>query len=371
MNWMLISVFYIIVLSQIASAQTVSCYVEDETCPDNFPPDAEVVIAGHSMTRRDLTDPFENDADWYFYDSVTTSWSTLHHAEILPFATGVFDEEYDRLDGKHIWKMLTLQLKSGLGGNTIDVMDELTLHLINISAGYVLSMPIVNLGQAAQRQMAKHLEDWEALQIEGDTRILRCRHGFLFAYERAQLRTIEDPELIRTGALNVLNSVSPFDFEKRRFGIEHRLNPPEIWYFDSADYGPRGQIYLKLDGTYADDLEHETLGSQRLAVISLHDRLVLFDFETLEGQDLWDGIERKRDARSALLNIFPRALILTPAKWLLRVETGDDNSLTRNLSSRYKVHGILTKQLRGWYPLAESKQVHAHVQVPSEVKGCS
>lgn len=333
---MLISVFYIIVLSQIASAQTVSCYVEDETCPDNFPPDADVVIAGHSMTRRDGTDPFENDADWYFYDSATTSWSTLDHAEILPFATGVFDEEYDRLGWEAYLEDADTAIEVRADGNTIDVMDELTLHLINISAGYVLSMPFSEFGTSCTAPNGKHLEDWEALQIEGDTRILRCRHGFLFAYERAQLRTIEDPELIRTGALNVLNSVSPFGFEKMRFSIEHRLNPPEIWYYDSADYGPRWQIYLKLDGTYADDLEHETLGSQRLAAISLHDRLVLFDFETLEGQDLWDGIERKRDARSALLNIFPRALILTPAKWLLRVETGDDNSLTRNLSSRYK-----------------------------------
>ena len=60
--------------------------------------------------------------------------------------------------------------------------------------------------------------------------------------------------------LKVLDSSSPFYEEKKRFSIEHLLNPPEIWFYHSTDYGPRFEIFLKLDGTYDEDLETGTLG---------------------------------------------------------------------------------------------------------------
>ncbi|MCY4070969.1 MAG: hypothetical protein OXG60_06700 [Chloroflexi bacterium] len=340
MKQLMIAVFCMALLPQLAAGQTVSCYIEDETCPEDFPPDADVIVAGQSMTLRG-TDPFVGDADWYFYDGVSKSWTTLKHAEILPFASGAFDEDFDQLEWELYLEDADTAIEVIADGNTIDVMDERALHLINISAGFVLSLPFSEFGTSCRAPDGTHLDsqDWRDWNYSGVTRLLRCRHGFSFAYESAQLRTIKHAELIKAGVLGILNPSSPSYDEKMRFSVEHQLDPPEIWYYDSADYGPRWQIYLKLDGTYVDDLEHGTLGPQKLSVINLHDRLVLFDFETHEARDFSGGIERKRHARSALLNVLERALSLTPAKWLLKVETGDDNGLYYNLSSLFKYVG--------------------------------
>ena len=341
MKQLMIAVFCMTLLAQIASAQTVYCFIEDETCPEDFPPNADVVIAGQSMARPDGTDSFEHDADWYFYDRATTSWSTLDHVLVLPYASGVFDEYFDQLGWEAYLEDADTAIELRADGNTIDVMDELAWHLIDLSSGFVLSMPYSEFGTSCRAPDGTDLDpqEWRDWNYTGVTRLLRCHHGFSFAYERAQLRSIKDPESIMASVLKVLHPSSPFYDEKMRFSIEHSLSPPEIWYYDSADYGPRWQIYLKLDGTYADDIEHGTLGPQKLSVINLHDRLVLLDFETHEARDFFGGIERRRHARSALVNLLERALTLTPAKWLLRVETGDDNGLIYNLSSRYEYMG--------------------------------
>ena len=69
--------------------------------------------------------------------------------------------------------------------------------------------------------------------------------------------------------------------------------------------------------------------------MDLHDRLVRWDIAAQEMSRDYGGIERKRHARSAVVDLLERVLMVTPAKWLLWVETGDDNILIRNLSTMY------------------------------------
>ena len=341
MKRIMIAVFCILTLQVSVTAQTVSCYRELETCPDNFPPDADVVVGGRTgfFYGEDI---FERDAGWYFYDDASRSWSTLGDAEILTFASGAFDEALDQSGWEAYLEDADSAIVVRSDGNTIDIMDEKELHLIDLSASLVLSIPYREYGAFCTAPDGGRLdwyEDevaWRELSQEGGTRIVRCKYGFSFSHEFAQLRSIHDPELIKSGALKVLDSSSPSYEEKKRFSIEHQLNPPEIWIYHSTDYGPRFEIFLKLDGTYEDDLETGTIGLRELGFMDLHERLVQWDVAAQEMSRDYGGIERKRHARSAVVDLLERVLMVTPAKWLLWVATSDDNILIRNLSNSYQ-----------------------------------
>ncbi len=337
----IIAVFSILILLVTVTAQTVSCYVELETCPDNFPPDADAFVGGRTGFFYEV-DIFERDADWYFYDDSSRTWSTLDDSIILPFAYGAFDETFDQLGWEAYLEDADTAIKVRPDGNTIDVMDEYELHLIDLSYTFVLSVPYREYGTSCTAPDGKRLDwfeeegAWRELSQEGGTRIVRCKYGFSFSHEFARLRSIDDPELIKSGVLKVLDSSSPFYEDKKRFSIEHLLNPPEIWFYHSTDYGPRFHIYLKLDGTYEDDLETSTIGLRKFGFMDMHDRLVRWDIAAQEMSRDYGGIERKRHARSAVVDLLERVLMVTPAKWLLWVVTGDDNILIRNLSNTYR-----------------------------------
>ncbi len=342
MKRIIIAVFSILMFSGAIAAQTVSCYSDFETCPDNFPPDADVIFEARHI--RFVDEPtFERDADWYFFDDSSRAWSSLDYVQISPFATVAFDEAFDQLGWEAYLEDADTAIEVRADGNAIYVMDEKELHLIDLSTNLVFSILYREYGTSCTAPDGKRLdwyedEDaWRELSEKGGTRIVRCRYGFDFQYANARLRTINDPEFIKAGVLKVLNSSSPFYEEKMRFNIEHQLNPPEIWFYHSTppDYRPFFEIFLKLDGTYEDDLEYGTIGLRIFGFIDLHDRLVRWD---IAGQRMlrdYGGIRRKRYVRSAMLNSLERALALTPGKLLLWVETGDDNTLIRNLSTMY------------------------------------
>ncbi|MCY4071296.1 MAG: hypothetical protein OXG60_08345 [Chloroflexi bacterium] len=340
MQRILIAVFGLLMLQGVIAAQTVSCYSEVETCPDKFPPDADVVVGGRPASFYS-NEIFKRSADWYFYDDASKTWFAFDDAEILPFADGAFDEAFDQLGWEALLKDPDTEIEVRSDGNTIALMDEKNLHLIDLSASLVLSIPFREYGAFCTAPDGGRLdwyEDegaWRELSQEGGTRIVRCKYGFSFSHEFARLRTIYDPESIRSGVLRILGLGSPCCDEKIRFGIEHQLNPPEIWFYHSTDYGPRFEIFLKLDGTYGDDLETGTIGPRKFGFMDLHDRLVQWD---IAGQRILrdlGGISRKRRARSTLVNLLERVLTVTPATWLLWVETDDDNILIRNLSTIY------------------------------------
>ena len=52
MKRILIAVFGLLILPGAIAAQTVYCYAHSETCPDDFPPDADVVIEGETISFR-------------------------------------------------------------------------------------------------------------------------------------------------------------------------------------------------------------------------------------------------------------------------------------------------------------------------------
>ena len=341
MKLIMIAVFSILIMPAAVAAQTVFCLWELETCPDNFPPDAEVVVGGRPVFFYKV-DTFERDALWYFYDDTSRTWSTIDDSEFLSFADGAFDDGFDQLGWEAYLQDADTAVKVRSDGNTIDVMDEYELHLIDLSSAFVLSVPYREFGTSCTAPDGGRLdwyEDeraWRELSQEGGTRIVRCKYGFSFSREFARLRSINDPELIKTGVLKVLDSSSPFYQEKTRFSIEHQLNSPGIWFYHSSVYGARFGLYLRLDGTYEDDLETGTLGLRQFGYMELHDRIVRWDIAGQQIHSDYGGIKRKRHARSALVELLERVLTVTPAKWLLWVETGDDNILIRNLSTMYR-----------------------------------
>lgn len=344
MKQIMISVLCILISSIMVTAQTVSCYIELETCPDNFPPDADVIVGGRALFFYKV-DIFKRDADWYFYDDSSRSWSTLDNAEILSFAYSAFDEAFDQLEWEAYLEDADTAIKVRLDGNAIDVMDEYELHLIDLSSTLVLSVPYHEYGTSCTAPDGKRLDwmeeegAWRELSQEGGTRIVRCKYGFRFSHEFARLRRINDPEMVKSGVLKVLDSGSPFYDEKKRLSFEHQLNPPEIWFSHTPDYGPLGTIYLRLDGTYDEDLETGTLGPWKFGFLVLHDRLVRWDIAAQEMIRDYGGIQRKRKVRSAVVDLLERVLVVTPAKWLLWIETGGDTTLIRNLSTLFTKEG--------------------------------
>ena len=333
MKRILLTLLCIFAFQGVIVAQTVFCYVHSEECPDDFPPDADVVIEGESITLRG-TDILETDAHWYFRNGRTGAWSTLDSPEAQALASGVFEELFDQRGWEDYLKDIDTSFHVMADGNIIAVLSEDMLHLLDIPSRQALSIPYKDDVYVPTCTTPAGERIYWARTIREDNRIVRCYRRFHFARRLAILRIIEDPEFFKAGALRVLNATSPFDYEKQRYDIEHHLNPPEIWFNEMGKYGAMFQLYILLDGTYLEDLEYGTFGSQRFRSVSLHDRLVLLDLETLEYRDAWDVDQRRRSARSALLNILERALS-SPAKWLVYVETGDDNFLIRNLSTLF------------------------------------
>ena len=329
----LLTLLCIFACQGVIVAQTVFCYFHSETCPDEFPPNGDVVIEGKSITLRE-TDILESDADWYFGNRITGSWSTLDSAEVRAFASGAFDEQFDELGWEDYLKDTDITFHVIADGNIITVLSETTLHLLDIRSRYALSISYEEDVYVPTCTTPDGERIYWARTIREENRIVRCYRRFHFARHRAILRPIDDPEFFKAGALRVLNATSPFDYEKQRYDIEHHLNPPDIWFNEMGQYGAMFQLYILLDGTYAEDLQYDTFGPQRLRSISLHNRLVQLDPETTEYIDISDTQQRSRFARSALLNILERALS-SPATWLIWVETGDDNILIRNLSTLF------------------------------------
>ncbi len=345
-----IAVFSVLFFSVAVAAQTVSCYTELETCPENYPPEADVFLHGQILYWH-FTDIFERDAVWYFFDDSSEAWSTLEDAEIVPFTKEAFDEAFDELGWEAYLADADTAIAMSVDGNAVYVMDEEELHLIDLSKNLVFSIRYSEYATyctAPDGTAFDFLEDakiWYEVVEKGATWVARCKYGFRRTtryqdkYIGAQLRTINDPGFIKAGVLKVLDPSSPFYEEKTRYSVEYQRNPPEIWLYDYSTYGPGFGIYLKLDGDYDDDLENDTIAMRSFETINLHDRLVQWEPASQDVRRDFGGIKRKRQARSALVNVLERALTLTPAKWLLKVETGDDNGLYYNLSSLFKYVG--------------------------------
>lgn len=324
-------VFCILILSGAVSAQKVTCQVQFGTCPPDYPPDADVIVMGGARFRH-APDFILQDADWYFYDRAIGSWTLLDHSQIQPLASGVFDDEFDQVIWEEYLKDADTSIAVTADKNRIYVMDEVQLHLINVLSGIVLTLPYSEWVQFCETRDGTSINWFDWVYEEG-AHVFRCQYSFHFAMQRAELRIINDTVHIMAGALNVLDATSPFEYEKVRARLEHHLDPPEIWFFDSSDYNVGFEYYLRLDGTYADDLNGKTIGPQQFTGIALHHRLVrVVDLGQREYEDL-GGRERKSLARNALVSLIDSVLALTPGKWLIWVETGDDNILIRNLST--------------------------------------
>ena len=333
MKRILLILVCIFAIHRVVAAQTVFCYYHSEECPDDFPPDADVVIEGESITFYG-TDILEVDAHWYFYSDRTAAWSTLDNAEMPAFASGAFEELFDQVGWENYLKDPDTAIHIMADENIIVALSEHKLHLLDIPSSYAISIPYEeDIYVPTCTTPAGDRIHWARSNREG-FRIVRCYRRFHFARHHANLRIMEDPEIFKAGVLRVLNATSPFDDEKQRYDIEHHLNPPEIWFNERGKYGDMFELYILMDGTYSEDLQYGTFGPQRLRSISLHDRLVQLNLETTEYIDTSDAQQRSRFARSALLNILERALS-SPAKWLIYVETGDDNFLILNLSTLF------------------------------------
>ena len=208
-----------------------------------------------------------------FYDRGTDSWSTLSHLQVLPLVTGVFDDEYDRLNWEEYLMDPDTAVAVSANGIRIYVMDQIELHLVDVSSGVVLSLPYSEFLGFCETLDGLNVV-WKDWVYRKGAHIFRCPYSFYFAQQRAELRIIDDAEYLMAGALRVLNSTSPYEYDKVRASLEHHLSPPEIWFFESDDYIVGLQYYLKLDGTYEDDLDGKTLGPLEFIGISLHDHLV-------------------------------------------------------------------------------------------------
>jgi hypothetical protein len=316
------------------SAQTVFCYYHSKKCPEDFPPDADVVVEGESITLHG-TNILESDAHWYFGNHITRTWSTLDNAEVQAFASGVFDELFHEIGWKYFLKDTDTAFHVMADGNIIAVLSENTLHLLDIPSKLALSITYKeDVYVPTCTTPDGDRIHWARTNRKG-FRVVRCFRRFPLARHHAVLRIIADPDFFKAETLEVLHATSPFDYEKQRYDIEHHLNPPEVWFNEMGKYGAMFELYILLDGTYAEDLEYGTFGPQTLRSISLHDRLVQLDLETTEYIDTSDAQQGSRFARSALLNILEGALLSAPAKWLLWIETGDDTTLIRNLSTLF------------------------------------
>ena len=335
MKQIMTGVFCILILSGVVFAQEVSCNVQLWTCPPDYPPDADVIVSGDSEAHL-APDIFTQDADWYFYDRAIGSWSTLSHMQVLPLVTGIFDDKFDQLSWEEYLMDPDTARAVTADRNRIYVMDEMDLHLIDVRLGFVLSLPVSNEWVGFCETLDGLSINWNDWVNAKGTHIFRCLYSFYFAKQRATLRLINDAEYIIAGALDVLDSTSPYDFENARASLYDHLRPPEIWFFESDEYVVGLEYYLKLDGTYEDDLDGKTLGPQEFIGMSLHERLVrIVDLRQRVYEDLAGQVERKRRARSAVVNLIDRILALTPGTWLVWIETGDDNILIRNLSNMY------------------------------------
>jgi len=337
MKRILIAVVCIFIGLQVVVGQIVYCNLHSDTCPDDFPPNADIIIGGDYTTIYG-TDILESDADWYFYDGATRTWSTLVHSQIQPFASSVFDEEFDHLGWEEYLKDNDTFIQITEDGNVIYVFDETRLHLIDFLANVVLSIPYSyssSVSSSSCRTLnGKRIDRQYLLDSRPNgKRIIRCYHQFDFTNPDVEIRAMKDHKNIKLSVLKVLNLINPFEYEKIHARIEHHLNPPEIWFYDIYEYGLMPEIYIKFDSTYIDGLGEDGLGPQRFGSISLHPRLVQYDSETVKYLDLSEGKEGKRRARSQVLHTLEHVLSST-GKWLLIMKS-EEHTLIRNLSNIY------------------------------------
>jgi len=317
-----------------ASAQTVYCALYYETCPDDFPPDADVVLEGSPVSFW-KTDILEHDADWFFYDDSSSAWFALDDSQILVYASGTFDSEFTSGEWQTYLEDVDTAFTFAADGDLILVMSKSYFHALDIPSSYMLSIPSEeDIYVTSCTTPDGDRIDWFRNTREG-FQVVRCYRRFRLGRHQAQLKVLENPHIFKEVALQVLNATSPHDLEKQRYDIEHHLNPPELWYNERGQYAPMYQIYILLDGDYADDLETGDFGPQNFWSVSLHDRVVKLNRDTLDFREFGDVALRKRRARNALLNIFERALLSATGKWLLWIETGDDNNLIRDLTAMF------------------------------------
>ena len=272
---------------------------------------------------------YTSDADWYYNELPRGKrrigpnvYSSLNHAQVQNLISSTFEEALDQLTWEEYLRRDDTLIEVTANGNMIYVMNDDVLHLIDFPANVVMTIDYSSGLRCSELEGDPDLYDLPA----GETAVLRCIYGVLLGPGSSRIRLMKDPEIIKTGVLQALNSVSPFEHARLDMSMAQYLNPPEIWLHDMSYGNSLGdQNSFNLETTF-------DYGVRGLNEIGFGEHRVRRDFSSEKPQRM-PGEQLR--ARSAILSSIERILSSKGQKWLLEVSGWGEPILIRNLSNIY------------------------------------
>ena len=270
---------------------------------------------------------FQSDSDWYFSDNPWSArlrqpnnWSALTNAEVLPFATSVFDEGLSQLEWEEYLGRTETLINISTQGDLIYVMNEKVLHIIDLPANLVINVDY---------QIGVHCALPDGKPLDGNNvpddniLVLRCYDVLHFTAGLNELQTISDPKKIELGVLRAFDSCSRCEHENTQASSGNNSKLQVIW-FEQWSEEIDSPEYIRLDQT-------DDFGVRKLGGIEVDDRLVRYNLATNEYQEL--SVKARHPMKTWLYSL--EQVFSANGKWLIVVQTRD-HTLIRNLSNNYK-----------------------------------
>ena len=271
---------------------------------------------------------YTSDSDWYFNEQPRGKrrigpniYSSISHVQVQNLISGTFEEALGQLTWEEYLQKDDTLIKVTANGNVIYVINDDVMHIIDHSANVIMTIDYTSGLRCSALDGNPDTYDFPS----GEVVVLRCYYVVGLGPGFTSIRLMKDPENIKIGVLQALNSLSPFEHEKLDMCIAHYLNPPEIWLYDLS-YGsdPGDHRSFNLEDTFDD-------GVRGLHEIGFGEHRVRVDFISNKGKEI-PGDQLR--ARSAILNSIER-ILSSNGKWLLEVSSWGEPILIRNLSNMY------------------------------------
>lgn len=271
---------------------------------------------------------YQNDADWYLYTARRgmrrggrpAYWHSLSHAQVHNMSADYFEEALGDLTWEEYLRRDDIIIKITANGNVIFVLSKNVLHIIEMSSNIVITIDYSDGSLCAPLDGGEFPDEYPP----DLTQMLRCYYMMDVHTDVNKVRSMRDAARIKSGVMEALKAVSPFDYEKSQLSHYHFLNPPEIWIIEWFPDDTTTVEIKKLDDKF--DTE-----ASKLSSIVFGEHLWREDLRAHETS--FDEAARHR-AKVVMLHSLER-ILSTDGKWLLDLTRLWELILMRNLSTLY------------------------------------
>ncbi len=297
MNWLRVSIFWLIVTAPIGLAQDTAPASESDNDNEAFVimdsgdplPDIDAVVVIYRRTERYQKYDSHGDGNWYYSEDGGLTRSVFDHHSMIPPPRDDQATLLGLLEGG-IYELGLGQYQEGSDsrvhilrkGNIVYIMDEDLLHIVDMS-NYVIASIDYNNGiycSPGAKPVAKYssqaLEEcFDLYDLEGTVDV--------------QFRKIKEPERFKFGISQILNANSDT--------YDSALQPEFEVHADWRE-GPTGKQWVKLE-------DGADPGPYILFGVALFKRQILNDYATGEIVNVSEG---EAPSRRAVLSVLSSAL---------------------------------------------------------------